>query len=444
MGELKKEQLGYALYTKSKDELGRSATTLGELIKGRFPSIIVYGPPGGEQYKMRGNSTFVGSGTPLFVVDGIALTTIPNNLDVNLVTDITVIPGLAGATRFGTLGRNGVILIKTKNTQNVSNDEKTPKNNLLVKGNDYDGSAITYNENSTFKNSVFTTVNSYSLAEMKERYLTNQKDNVYNINYYLDAFNFFLTKDEEYAFTILESAVAIANDSPKALRSLAFIYEENNKFEKAYKVYQRIGELEPQRSQTYLDIAQNYVSRQKYEKAFSLFKLILDNKIPGVVFGEEIIEIVVTELKHLVTNYKNQVDYRDLHASFYNKALHLDGRIVCEWNDPQSKFELQFVGPDNKYFTWSHTPETQPEQIKREAIQGFNTKHFVLDEAKVGKWLINIKSYTVTERNNKLPQYVKFILYENYGMPNETKKIRIVELDKIIDKNTSIGQIILK
>ena len=69
-------------------------------------------------------------------------------------------------------------------------------------------------------------------------------------------------------------------------------------------------------------------------------------------------ELVVTEVKHLVTQHKFHVDYRDLHPSFYSKALDLDGRIVIEWNDPQSEFEFQFVNPDYKFFKWSRIAES--------------------------------------------------------------------------------------
>ena len=100
-----------------------------------------------------------------------------------------------------------------------------------------------------------------------------------------DIQKYFVNKDKKYAYDILSAAQQIAWDSPKALRSLSFIYEEQEKPKKAHLLYERIGELEPLRSQTYLDLAQSHVAIGNYQKAFSIYKLMLDNKVPGVNFS---------------------------------------------------------------------------------------------------------------------------------------------------------------
>ena len=52
---------------------------------------------------------------PLFVVDGIPIKTDNNpNLDPNSIAEISVLKGLKATVLYGELGRNGVVLITTK------------------------------------------------------------------------------------------------------------------------------------------------------------------------------------------------------------------------------------------------------------------------------------------------------------------------------------------
>ncbi|MHA7055889.1 hypothetical protein ACWGOQ_0001615 [Aquimarina sp. M1] len=429
-GFKKKRSLGYGTFSRDRDQLNKFASTFTGLIAGRFPGV-------------RGSSSFLISNSRAIVVDGVPFIGDTDVLDPNNVANVTVVNGLAGAARYGTYGRNGVILVTTKtamlNLEYLKRKEKA--NSLLVKGNNYDGLAKRYQESFYFETTASNLKNASSFDMAKTIYLRELEMNLVNVNFYREAFIYFLQWDEKYAYEILGAGTEIAYNNPKALRSLAFIYEERNKFDKAHRIYERIGELEPGRSQSYMDLAQSYVSTGKYKEAFSIYKLILDNKIPGVVFGDSVLEIAVTEVKYLVTKHKIDVDYRDLHPSFYNKAQDLDGRIVFEWNDPQSEFEIQFVNPNKKYFIWKHTVAAEAKELQKERIQGYNTKEFVLEQSDPGLWLVNIKGHKVGEENHNIPQFIKCTLYKNYGMPEESRQVKIIELKKTFDTNISIASL---
>ncbi|RKN17688.1 hypothetical protein [Aquimarina sp. AD1] len=437
VGPQKKRSLGYSARSLGIDEFNKFALTFEDLIRGKFPGLSVGTGIG------RGHSSFTLSNKIAVVLDGAVFVGDTNLISPSIVANISYVPGLAGNTVYGSNGRNGVLYITTKSAMQNRKllEEKEIVNSLLVEGNDYDGLAKRYEAPVYFKTVASNLENSSSFEEAKAVYLKELELNLLNVNFYKEAFIYFKKWDEEYAYDILNIAISIANHNSKALRSIAFIFEENGRFGIAHEIYKRIGELEPRRSQSYMDLAQSYTSIGEYEKAFSLYKLILDNKIPGVVFGDTVLEIAVTEVKYLVTKHKIDLDYRDLHPSFYSKAQDLDGRIVFEWNDPLSEFEIQFVNPNKKYFTWQHTLNSQPKELLKERVQGYNTKEFVLEESDPGIWLINIKGYKVEEKNNQIPRFVKCTLYKDYGMPEEIKQIKVIELRDIFDNNFSIARL---
>ncbi len=84
--------------------------TIFDYIRGRVAGVTV---SQGNQIRIRGVNSLVGSGEPLFVVDGSPVNSIDNILPVN-VQKIRVLKGPA-ASIYGSRGSNGVIVISTKN-----------------------------------------------------------------------------------------------------------------------------------------------------------------------------------------------------------------------------------------------------------------------------------------------------------------------------------------
>ena len=141
-----KKALGYAVSTvdaKSLDQ--RPESDVVRLLNGKAPGVDIGNTSGmsgsGTNITIRGVSTITGSSTPLFVVDGVpfdASTTAQASfvygnttssrfldLDPSNIESISVLKGLSATTLYGEEGRNGVILITTKNTSNRSRLKKT-------------------------------------------------------------------------------------------------------------------------------------------------------------------------------------------------------------------------------------------------------------------------------------------------------------------------------
>jgi len=137
--EKDKKALGFAVSSiKAKDVEQRPEGDIGRLLQGKAPGVNVLASSGisgsGTNITIRGVSTITGgAATPLFVVDGVPFdggTNVNSNfqygggistssrfldLDPNNIENVNILKGLAASVLYGEAGRNGVIVVTTKN-----------------------------------------------------------------------------------------------------------------------------------------------------------------------------------------------------------------------------------------------------------------------------------------------------------------------------------------
>jgi len=132
-----KRALGYAVTAVDKKSIeDRPIADVGRVLQGKVPGVNITATSGvsgtGTNITIRGYSSITGSNQPLFVVDGVPFNSNTNtrggftgggqssssrflDLDPNNVENIVVLKGLAATVTYGDQGRNGVILVTTKN-----------------------------------------------------------------------------------------------------------------------------------------------------------------------------------------------------------------------------------------------------------------------------------------------------------------------------------------
>lgn len=90
-----------------------------ELFSGRFPGVRVTRSNSGElAVQIRGPNTILGSSEPLYIVNGMPLTTGTGGLvgiNPSDIARIEVLKDIASTSFYGVRGSNGVIVITTKN-----------------------------------------------------------------------------------------------------------------------------------------------------------------------------------------------------------------------------------------------------------------------------------------------------------------------------------------
>lgn len=144
-----KRALGYSVSTVDGSELEQKPESdVTRLLKGKVAGVNITSTSGvsgsGTNIIIRGYSSLTGSNQPLFVVDGVPFNTSTNNdnnvgdfieggqatssrfldLDPNNIASISVLKGLSATVTYGEQGRNGVILVTTKNGKAGSVNDK--------------------------------------------------------------------------------------------------------------------------------------------------------------------------------------------------------------------------------------------------------------------------------------------------------------------------------
>jgi TonB-linked SusC/RagA family outer membrane protein len=141
-----KKALGYSVATVDKKQLElRPENDVVRLLNGKAPGVNILPPSGmsgsGTNIIIRGVNTITGGSTPLFIVDGVPFDASTNaqagfqygnttssrflDLDPNNIENISVLKGLSATTLYGELGRNGVVMVTTKNGATRRVNKKT-------------------------------------------------------------------------------------------------------------------------------------------------------------------------------------------------------------------------------------------------------------------------------------------------------------------------------
>ena len=120
-GTMKRRDLTGAVASVTGDKLAANpVATVAEALQGQLPGVNVIsqdGRPGGEMsIRVRGGGSITQSNEPLFVVDGVQVSSI-DDISADNIESIDVLKDAASTAIYGARGANGVILITTKGGQ---------------------------------------------------------------------------------------------------------------------------------------------------------------------------------------------------------------------------------------------------------------------------------------------------------------------------------------
>lgn len=122
-GTVRKSDLTGAVGKVTSDVLSqRPSINISQDLSGRLAGVNVAtnsGRPGGRtSISIRGYSSISGGNEPLYVLDGVILTSDINDLNQNDIESVTVLKDASSTAIYGTRGSNGVILLTSKKGKN--------------------------------------------------------------------------------------------------------------------------------------------------------------------------------------------------------------------------------------------------------------------------------------------------------------------------------------
>jgi len=444
-GKVDSKKLGYTVTTIGEDEFSEAPVTVTDATRGKLLTTTQGQNDDISQAIFRGVNSVLMNQYPLIVIDGspmernssVAGTStnkMTDYINPDNVASITILRGLAATNRYGSEGNRGVILITTKNAV-PGEESKKPYNRALVRDNDY-------NENLT---AINTSIKEKYIDDLKKHTGVKDQYNFYldQRNKYISDFQYFANVSDyfsqlgyrELSSKILTNILENNSNEIETLLFVAYKAEEKRNFILAERIYKRIIELKPKEAQGYRDLALIYEKTGNYNKALNIYLNIQNNKFNDVNFSG-LRKNINNEMRRLILKHKNDLILTGVSNEYFSH-VNYDARIVFDYNNRDAEFEFQFVNPQKKFFTWSHTKEMNASRIYDEKNQGFNSEEFLLISAEKGEWLINIESNI---KNNKTPVVVKYTVFKNYGKANETQQSKVLLLNNIKGKHT-LGKI---
>jgi hypothetical protein len=347
-------------------------------------------------------------------------------LNPDIIHSITYLKGLAATNKYGTIGSNGVLIITTKNAilDKAVKENKKPLGTTAT----YSGNATELEDlpNNKYINDLKT---AKTVDEAFDKYIKHRKEFGSQASFYFDVYDYFKGWNNELiSKRILSNIYEIALNNPKVLRVLAYKQQEQNNFDAALHSFELIKKLEPQKSQSYRDLALAHVYAKDYKGALRLYNNLDKNRAVNNVNTRGIKKTILNDAKQLITKAGGEVQTVGVNPMFL-KPITYKARIVFEWNDLDSEFDLSIINPQKRYFTWSHTNAENAQRIAQEKEEGFGLEEYYLTNSDKGQWTFNMKYYGKTSKD-KVPTYVKITIYKDFGTSKEERIIKVIRLDK--------------
>jgi TonB-dependent SusC/RagA subfamily outer membrane receptor len=443
-GKLDKKRLGYSIETLDGNKIIPSNTNVKDAVAGKFAGIKIGNNDDLSQFVGRGRyTTILGNQYGLVVVDGLVIKQSNSSRDAGFIADtgfldpaniesVTYLKGLAATNIYGSDGSNGVLLIKTKTGS--SSYKKKKKRRL--------GNTPTYNNDAEIeeiinKPYIKEISKTTSIEDAYKAYISQRKLYGKDVNFFFDIASYFKNWNNPYLVKrILSNVLEVhKNLDVEILRMLAYKYEEFDMFDESVEAYEQIISIKPSESQAYRNLALSYQLNKQFTKAQEVHNKIYNNKYTEVNSFSGLKQTINSEYKNLVALHNSTLVAADI-PDFYKKNTEYDTRIVFEWSYFDAQFDLQIVNPQQRYYTWSHTQNEERSRIIKETAQGYGLEEFFITKKDKGEWLFNLTYYGKKTGDNSKPTYLKITVYNNFGRPNQTKKVTVKELSDLNKKET--------
>ena len=370
-------------------------------------------------------------------------------LNIGNVKRIGIINNLAATAAYGTLGQGGVIVINTMGGS-PTNDEFVDRARL--RNNYADGSELSREEVAKNAPTYLKEMRASNSFEESKAIFESYHSTYSNSPYFLlDAYAHFVEDfgQEDYADEIIAEYFAPYTNNPVLMKALAYIYESQERYEKANETYKEVFILRPNYVQSYMDMANSYRNLGEPKQAASMYARFyylieegfLEQDTTG--FGP----VMDREFNNLLMLNKGAVLESGTAQKLYVDKEEIEGtRLVFEWNDGEAEFDLQFVNPENQYYKFKHNLASNADMIALEKDFGYNVKEYLVDGSLPGIWKVNVN---YLGNKSLTPTYLKATIYYDYGKRSQRKDTKVFKLDlKNVNQElfslTSVGKVAVR
>lgn len=382
---------------------------------------------GEEQIFLRPSGSIQSNNKPvLWDIDG-AITDITPQFEVSQIAHIAVLSSLGATNSYGAAGAAGVIIISTKSDPR-RRKKGSKENNAYTNKEFYQNDANNYEYIEVGKPDYLTQYD--GILTSKNAYIKYR--NEYDLNYYKNNFHFKIItlfqkqyNEKSLILKIMNDFEKFAENNIEDLKTIAFKYQELNEGRKAINIYKKIAKLRPNHAQSYRDLANSYLELKDYKNAWKIYKYYF---LKGLKIDKnDIGDILNSEMIYTYLQRKKDTSFTEALKMFdTDKVIQSDVRFVFEWNTSEAEFIWEFVNSNKQVYRVENSLNTNSDLILDQKLKGYTSKEFMIEKIENSPWLVNL-----TYLGNK--QYKSTILklttYYNWGKPNQSKKIKVFELN---------------
>jgi hypothetical protein len=280
---------------------------------------------------------------------------------------------------------------------------------------------------SSFFNALSTLENS---EEMYGQYTAQTNK---SFDFHLDASNFFYKEfpETEYAKKILLQLASSYPEHPEVLKATAYYLERQGDYKESREVYTSLVQLRPNYAQSYRDLANAYREEGEYTRAWRTYMYSMLKEKVNTESG--VGALVYNEMEWLFFQKGEETDIKErfLPRESMMTPFENDVRLVFEWNTWEAEFELEFVNPEGRSYSFNHTLQDNKELIDDEKLIGYSSKEFLQEQIMEGEWAVYI-SYLGNKKQS--PTFLKMTKYFNWGKTNERKVVEVFRLEGTLPK----------
>ncbi len=431
-GYLSPETVGYELRVIDGKNLRISSRDILSAIAEQLPGVTIVERQGERFLYMMSYGSLRKAPSAAYEIDGHIDSIAPVWLDIELVLRIAIIPPKQAVYRYGKIGSGGMIVINTTGVNNgLREDGGRPYDLARLRGNVYSNEALDPKE--VLENGPAYLKEFYESNGIEEaRLLYKKHKKIYGSSYafVLDAYCLFHQhfSNADIANVIIAENAKIFEENPIALKALAYHYQAQGEFMKANAVYEKVFKLRPDYAQSYLDLASSYQEIGNFKKSVSMYSrydyLVKENLLK--VNDSTLFSLIMNrELDNLVSLHGKEILSEKEFSEYIVEDDFNGTRLVFEWNDSESEFELQFVNPKGHYHISEHSLFADPDRIREEKLAGYSCEEFLIDESLPGTWQVNAK---YLGNKSLTPSYLKTTIYYDYGSAAQRKETKVFKL----------------
>lgn len=435
-GAENKEKIGYAVQTIGDEDINTITTDVSRSVQNKFSNVNIGVDQDLTKVTMRTNTSLLGNNYSLIVVDGVPTQQSNSSsaggfgasagfIDPESVASITVLKGYAATNRYGTLGNGGVILITTKAAV-AGKASGVQKDRALVQDNIYDSNAQLSGADSPVLTALKSTKN---VGEAYEKYLVLRNFNEKDDAFYLDSFSYFKDKDPVLAKRIVSNLYELNPKSVTHLNMVTLGFRYVSDFDLVSVFNQEQHRRAPLALEPYYVEGATSIEAGKYQDGLKQLSTLAKGGTYGSLNSSNISKTLDRDLKNLLFKKKGSLETNGIDNKYFTNEQ-INTRLVLQWSNSATEFNIQFVNPQNRFFNWEHTNAADSQRIKDEIELGYAMEEFEIYDDLKGQWKINAEFLGNLDQHSNEPLVILCTLYKNFGYPSQSKKYIWIHFNK--------------